>query len=140
MCVHHVDPIRNTNLPVTVRLTSAQHGGTSMSCGTGDHSNCGPNCDCGCPYTGMDQRGVVEDVVVIEQRFPNTWLAIVIPPGEDEYHPDRGMLVAYGDDENEVLTRHNVSRLIKYCTSTLMVHMMHTCSGSINRPTVSAWL
>lgn len=50
----------------------------------------------------MDQRGLVEDVVVIEQRFPNSWLAIVIPPGEDEYHPDRGMLVAYGDDENEV--------------------------------------
>lgn len=89
-------------MPVTVRLTSAQHGGTSMSCGTGDHSNCGPNCDCGCPYTGMDQRGMVEDVQLIESRYPDQWLAMVIPPGEDEYHPHRAMLVAYGDDEDEV--------------------------------------
>ncbi len=89
-------------MPVTVRLTSAQHGGTNMSCGTGDHSNCGPNCDCGCPYTGMEQRGVVEDVTLIEARYPDQWLAMVIPPGEDEYHPDRAMLVAYGDNEDEV--------------------------------------
>ena len=90
-------------MPVVVRLTSAQHGGNGMSsCGTGDHSTCGPNCDCGCPYTGMSERGKIEDVRGIEARYPDQWLAMVIPPGEDEYHPELAMLVAYGDAEDEV--------------------------------------
>ena len=56
-------------MPVVVKLTSALHGGNGMSsCGTGDHSTCGPNCDCGCPYTGMLERGKIEDVRHIEAR------------------------------------------------------------------------
>jgi hypothetical protein len=90
-------------MPVVVKLTSAAHGGNGQSsCGDGTHANCGPNCDCGCPYTGMHERGRVEDVRAIEARHPDTWLALVIPPGEDEYQPEQAMLVAYGDDENEV--------------------------------------
>jgi hypothetical protein len=50
----------------------------------------------------MHERGRVEDVRAIEARHPDTWLALVIPPGEDEYQPEQAMLVAYGDDENEV--------------------------------------
>lgn len=88
-------------MPVHIRLTSAEHGGTTAACGTGDH-DCGPNCACGCPYTGMEQRGLVEDVRAIEARYPDQWLALVIPPGEDEYYPEHAMLVAYGGDEDEV--------------------------------------
>ncbi|ACL24332.1 hypothetical protein [Chloroflexus aggregans] len=89
-------------MPVVINLTSAFHGGTSPGCGTGDHSSCGPDCGCGCPYTGMVERGRVEPVALIEQCYPNQWLALVIPPGEDEEHPEQAMLVAYSSDPDEV--------------------------------------
>jgi molybdenum cofactor biosynthesis enzyme len=41
-----------------INLTTAEHGGTSMACGT--HEGCGVNCTCGCPYTGMEEQGRVE--------------------------------------------------------------------------------
>jgi len=85
-------------MPVHIRLTSAEHGGTTAACGTGDH-DCGPNCACGCPYTGMEQRGLVEDVRASDTRYPDQWLALGIPPGEDEYQPEHALLVAYGRDE-----------------------------------------
>lgn len=85
-------------MPVMIPLTSAEHGGTS-TCGTGD---CGPNCQCGCPYTGMLERGRVELIAQVEQRYPNEWLAFVIPPGEDEYAPEQGMLVVHSHDDQEV--------------------------------------
>ncbi len=89
-------------MPVMIPLTSAEHGGTSMSCGTGDHSNCGEQCDCGCPYTAMEARGKVEPISAVEQLYPNEWLAFVIPPGEDEFAPERGMLVVHSPDDAEV--------------------------------------
>lgn len=89
-------------MPVVINLTSAEHGGTSMSCGSGDHSSCGVNCDCGCPYTGMLERGKVALIAEVEQQYPDQWLAFVIPPGEDEYHPERGMLVVHSSDDAEV--------------------------------------
>lgn len=89
-------------MPTVIHLTTADHGGTSPSCGTGDHSSCGPDCGCGCPYTGMLQRGRVEAVSTIESRLPDQWLALVIPPGEDEEAPATAMLVAYGTDPDEV--------------------------------------
>jgi len=89
-------------MPVLIQLTSAMHGGATPSCGTGDHSRCGPDCGCGCPYTGMVERGRVEPVALIEQRYPGQWLALVIPPGEDEERPERAMLVAYSTDPDEV--------------------------------------
>ncbi|NCC30897.1 MAG: hypothetical protein EOM24_02610 [Chloroflexia bacterium] len=89
-------------MPIMMNLTTADHGGTQPSCGTGDHSSCGPNCSCGCPYTGMHERGRVEPIALVEARYPNEWLAFVIPPGEDEYHPEHGMLVVHSPDDNEV--------------------------------------
>lgn len=89
-------------MPVTINLTSAEHGGTSPSCGTGDHSSCGPDCGCGCPYTGMIERGRVESIAEVERRHPGEWLAFVIPPGEDEYAPEQGMLVVHSTDDSEV--------------------------------------
>jgi hypothetical protein len=92
-------------MPTLITLTSADHGGTKLSsCGTGDgdHSSCGPDCDCGCPYTGMRERGRVELIADVERRHPGQWLAFVIPPGEDEYAPEQGMLVAYSEDDNEI--------------------------------------
>jgi hypothetical protein len=50
----------------------------------------------------MLERGKIEDVRHIEARYPDQWLAMVIPPGEDEYQPELAMLVAYGDAEDEV--------------------------------------
>lgn len=85
-----------------INLTSAEHGGVIPSCGTGDHSSCGPDCGCGCPYTGMVERGRVEPIAEVEARYPGEWLAFVIPPGEDEYAPERGMLIVHSHDDQEV--------------------------------------
>lgn len=87
-------------MPVMINLTSAEHGGVSTgSCGS---DSCGVNCTCGCPYTAMDVRGNVEPIRLVEQRYPNEWLAFVIPAGEDEYAPDRGMLVVHSTNDSEV--------------------------------------
>ncbi|MFN8477740.1 MAG: hypothetical protein U0074_08005 [Kouleothrix sp.] len=87
-------------MPVMINLTSAAHGGTSLQCGT--HESCGVNCTCGCPYTGMVEQGRVELITDVEQRYPQEWLGFVIPPGEDEFAPERGMLVVHSTDDNEV--------------------------------------
>lgn len=89
-------------MPVMINLTSADHGGTSMACGTGDHASCGPDCGCGCPYTGVVERGRAELISAVEQRHPAEWLAFVIPPGEDEFAPEYGMLVVHSPDDHEV--------------------------------------
>ena len=87
-------------MPVMINLTTADHGGTSMSCGT--HESCGTNCNCGCPYTGMEAKGRVELIVEVERRYPEEWLGFVIPPGEDEFAPERAMLVVHSDSDDEV--------------------------------------
>jgi hypothetical protein len=83
-----------------INLTSAAHGGASLSCGT--HDACGVDCNCGCPYTGMEEKGRVELIAEVEYRYPNEWLAFVIPPTEDDYAPERGMLVVHSSDDAEV--------------------------------------
>jgi hypothetical protein len=85
-------------MPVMINLTSAEHGGVTASC----NGDCGPNCSCGCPYTGMVERGRVEPIGEVEARYPNEWLAFVIPAGEDEFAPERGMLVVHSADDAEV--------------------------------------
>jgi hypothetical protein len=87
-------------MPIMINLTSAEHGGTSLACGT--HDGCGVDCDCGCPYTGMEENGRVQLLREVEALYPNEWLAFVIPPGEDEYAPERGMLVVHSADDAEV--------------------------------------
>ncbi len=87
-------------MPVMINLTTADHGGTSMSCGT--HESCGIDCNCGCPYTGMEAKGRVELIVDVERRYPEEWLGFVIPPGEDEFAPERAMLVVHSDSDDEV--------------------------------------
>lgn len=88
-------------MPVMIPLTTAEHGGRT-ACGSCNHTTCGVNCDCGCPYTSMEERGKVELVVAIEQRYPEEWLALVIPLGEDEFAPERAMLVVHSTDDGEV--------------------------------------
>ena len=90
-------------MPVMIQLTTAAHGGNKQcggsSCGAGQ---CGIDCDCGCPYTGMVEKDRVEEIIAVELRYPNEWLGFVIPPGEDEFQPERGMLVVHSIDDNEV--------------------------------------
>ena len=88
-------------MPVMINLTTAAHGGRKSTgkCGSAE---CGVSCDCGCPYTAMDDRGHVEWIADIEARFPAEWLGLVIPPGEDEFAPERAMLVVHSTDDNEV--------------------------------------
>lgn len=50
----------------------------------------------------MIERGRTELIAEVEQRYPNQWLAFVIPPGEDEFAPEHGMLVVHSMDDNEV--------------------------------------
>ena len=88
-------------MPVMINLTTAAHGGRKSTgkCGSAE---CGVSCDCGCPYTAMEERGNTEWIFDIEQRYPNEWLGLVIPPGEDEFAPERAMLVVHSTDDNEV--------------------------------------
>lgn len=88
-------------MPVMISLTTAEHGGRKSTgkCGSAE---CGVSCDCGCPYTAMDDRGHVEWIADVEQRYPDEWLGFVIPPGEDEFAPERGMLVVHSPDDCEV--------------------------------------
>ncbi len=90
-------------MPVMIQLTTAAHGGNKQcggsSCSVGQ---CGIDCDCGCPYTGMVEKGRVEEIATVELRYPDEWLGFVIPPGEDEFQPERGMLVVHSTDDNEV--------------------------------------
>ncbi len=88
-------------MPIMINLTTAEHGGRKSTgkCGT---SECGTTCDCGCPYTAMEDRGNVEWIADVEARYPNEWLGFVIPPEEDEFSPERGMLVVHSTDDNEV--------------------------------------
>ena len=88
-------------MAVMINLTTAEHGGRKSTgkCGSAE---CGVSCDCGCPYTAMEDRGHVEWIADVEQRYPNEWLGFVIPPGEDEFAPERGMLVVHSTDDCEV--------------------------------------
>ncbi len=90
-------------MPVMIQLTTAAHGGNKQcggdSCSVGQ---CGIDCDCGCPYTGIVEKGRVELISAVEQLYPNEWLGFVIPPGEDEFQPEHGMLVVHSTDDNEV--------------------------------------
>lgn len=84
-----------------INLTTAEHGGRTHTgkCGT---SECGTTCNCGCPYTAIEDRGRTEFIADVEARFPNEWLAFVIPPEEDDEYPERGMLIVHSHDDNEV--------------------------------------
>jgi hypothetical protein len=88
-----------------IPLTSAAHGGRS-TCGscehTEEHTECGPNCECGCPYTAMRERGHIEAIAAIEQRYPGEWLGLVIPPDEDDYAPEHALLVVHSPNDDEV--------------------------------------
>ncbi len=50
----------------------------------------------------MEDRDHVEWIADIERRYPNEWLGLVIPPGEDEFAPERAMLVVHSTDDCEV--------------------------------------
>jgi len=88
-------------MPVMINLTTAEHGGRKATgkCGSAE---CGVSCDCGCPYTAIEDRGNAEWIADVEARYPNEWLAFVIPPEEDEFAPERGMLIVHSTDDNEV--------------------------------------
>ncbi len=88
-------------MPVMINLTTAEHGGRKSTgkCGSAE---CGVSCDCGCPYTAMEERGHVEWIAEIEARYPGEWLGLVIPPEEDEFAPERGYLIVHSLDDCEV--------------------------------------
>jgi hypothetical protein len=50
----------------------------------------------------MEERGNVEPLVDIERRYPDEWLALVIPASEDEFAPEHAMLVVHSADDAEV--------------------------------------
>ena len=89
-------------MPIMIDLTTADHGGrvSTGKCGTAE---CGVSCNCGCPYTAMETSGRTEWIADIEARHPNEWLGMVIPPDEnDDFAPERAMLVVHSTDDNEV--------------------------------------
>lgn len=89
-------------MPTMIDLTTADHGGrvSTGKCGTAE---CGVSCNCGCPYTAMETSGRTEWIRDIEARYPHEWLGLVIPPDEnDDFAPERAMLVVHSTDDNEV--------------------------------------
>jgi hypothetical protein len=50
----------------------------------------------------MEEKGRVEMIAEVERRYPDEWLAFVIPPSEDDYAPERGMLVVHSPNDEEV--------------------------------------
>lgn len=103
-------------MPVMINLTTAEHGGRT-ACGSCGHATCGISCECGCPYTAMEERGNIELIMEIEQRYPQEWLALVIPPGEDDFTPERAMLVVHSADDEEVW------QAVKRITHNQVVHI-----------------
>ena len=119
-------------MPVMIALTSAEHGGRT-ACGTHKPSTCGTGCECGCPYTAMHERGCVEDIVDVEQRYPDEWLGFVIPPDEDEFAPERGMLIVHSVNDEEVwdaITRVTHNQVVHvYFNGTLDKYLQWTDSA-----------
>ena len=62
----------------------------------------GGTCHGGCPYAAPARDAHIEWLFEAEQRYPGEWLAFVVPPDEDDYAPERGILVAHSDDDAEV--------------------------------------
>lgn len=95
--------------------------------GADGRSRCGPDCGGGggCPYSRIAERGPVALIAEAERCYPGQWLAFVIPPGEDEYDPERGVLVAHSEDDNEVWDA--VARI----TFTQVVHVYY--NGPLDR-------
>ncbi len=120
-------------MPVMIALTSPDHGGHT-ACGACTHATCGAGCACGCPYTAMYERGRVEYIVDVEQRYPDEWLGFVIPADEDEFAPERGMLIAHAVDDNEVwdaITRVTHNQVVHvYFNGTLDTYLQWADSAS----------
>ena len=66
---------------------------TSPTC---DQRSCGGTCGCACGGMGA------EPIAAVEARYPGEWLAFIIPPGEDEYAPEQGVLVHHSPDDHTV--------------------------------------
>ncbi len=88
-------------MAVMINLTTAEHGGR-VSTGKCGGAECGTTCNCGCPYTAIEERGRTTWIAEVEAHHPNEWLAFVIPPEEDDERPERGMLIVHSADDNEV--------------------------------------
>ncbi|NJP04932.1 MAG: hypothetical protein HC837_04530 [Chloroflexaceae bacterium] len=41
-------------------------------------------------------------VTDIERCYPGEWLALLLPPGEDQYQPEHGILVAHSRSDSDV--------------------------------------
>ena len=118
-------------MPVLIALTTAEHGGrvSTGKCGTAE---CGVSCNCGCPYTAMEAQGRTESIDVIEARYPNQWLGLVIPPEEDDYAPQRALLVVHSDDDNEVWDAMNL------VTHNQVIHVYY--NGLMDETELSTWM
>lgn len=65
----------------------------------------------------MEERGNIQYIHDVEQRYPDEWLAFVIPPGEDEYAPERGMLVVHSKNDDELW------QAVQHITHNQVVHI-----------------
>ncbi len=51
---------------------------------------------------GMQGNQRVQGLASIKSQYPDEWLAIIIPDGEDRYEPKRGRLIAHSLDRSRV--------------------------------------
>ena len=56
----------------------------------------------------LPSKGEVQSLASLKRQYPNEWLAIVIPDGEDAYDPRRGRLVAHNTDRSTVWEQMNL--------------------------------
>lgn len=57
---------------------------------------------CGAGGVQPSHRRSLEQIADVERWYPDEWLAFIIPPGEDEYHPERGILLAHSHNDAPV--------------------------------------
>jgi len=50
----------------------------------------------------LQTEAKMQSLADLEARYPNEWLAIIVPEGEDRYHPQRGYLITHGPDRAAV--------------------------------------
>lgn len=90
---------------------------------------------CGCRTCRAHGRCGVwrgERLSELEQRYPDQWLAIVVPPGEDEYHPERGLVIAHSPDDGVVWAA------VQHVHPTCLVHVYFNGTNDAYRQWLNA--
>lgn len=96
-----------------------------------------PRCQCQCGWSSIKEQTALELIADVERRYPEEWLAFVIPRDEDQYAPEHGFLIAHSDNDSEVwdtITHIPHTQLVHvYFNGTLATYLKWLDQQGINR-------